>query len=187
MVATLGPAVRGSWTSRLKIRLLFVASMWVGSLFPVLLLIIVGFGIRTAHLRVFVFLLIAIAGTVAIAQPFGVRAVQSRWQVPQGWRYVLPADVLAVSYGFLLGPGFLTSIVVSAFWVFLTAALIVPATAVIVGWLMYTLVRGAGFLLLSSGSHDMALPGIARSQLLLIPAALLSAAVTIAVGVTVFR
>jgi hypothetical protein len=187
MVATLGPAVRGSRTSRLRIPFLFVASLCAGSIFLVLPLIIVGHDIYIAHLDIFAFLLIAFSASLAIAQLFGMRAVQRTWQVPRGWRYILSADVLAVSYGFLLGPGFLTSVVVSAFWVFLTTTLIVPASVVIIGWLTYTLVRGMGILLVSLKFHDMALPRIARSQMLLMPAAILSTTVTVTAGMAVFR
>jgi hypothetical protein len=57
----------------------------------------------------------------------------------------MDTEILAWLYGVLLGVGFATSIVVSAFWVFLALTLLMPVHVALVGWGAYAITRGFGF------------------------------------------
>lgn len=178
MAGSLGAAVRseaGGWS---RTTTLFGLSLFLGATFAVLPLLLIGQGLGPGLREV---LLAMMAGVciMTLLQPFGVRPVQRRWQVPERWRRQLASDALAVAYGIVLGPGFLNSVMVSAFWVFLFATLLVPPIAAMAGWAIYETVRTVGFHVMSRRGAGMKFSNAARSQLILIPAAALSAVTTV--------
>jgi hypothetical protein len=80
----------------------------------------------------------ALTTAVGVGLPYP----QSRWQVPEQWRYTLPFPFTVGAYGYLLGLGFLTNTVSAAFWLFVVLSLLVPNTGIVVlAWLLYAATR----------------------------------------------
>lgn len=145
MLGALGPAVRGVALPRQTVAISFGAATLAGSLLAGTVLATVGAVLAAAGLGVLTVSALVGTSVLAFAQVVGQRPVQSRWQVPERWRRQLDVDVLAVFYGFILGFGVFTAVVVSAFWVFAAATLLVPLPVALAGWAMYGLVRVGGF------------------------------------------
>ncbi|MGH7717323.1 MAG: hypothetical protein ACREON_00560 [Gemmatimonadaceae bacterium] len=120
---------------------------------------------------------LGLAVVLATLQLVGLPVVQLRRQVPDHWRGRVDGQVLAWLYGLLLGTGFATAVMVSAFWVFLTMTLVVAPVVAFLGWAVYALTRGLGFWRISSrnGIEGMFLrPG--QHQLLVVVATLIAVA-----------
>lgn len=67
-----------------------------------------------------------------------------RWQVPEDWRRTLPRMVTISVYGYLLGLGFLTNMVVPTYWVLLGASVWTGGLApLLIAWALYAGVRFA--------------------------------------------
>jgi hypothetical protein len=130
-----------------RVTVLHGAGLAAGALIMGLLLalgraVMVGAGLRSVLV-----IPAAIALAVAVGQCGGLPVPQRRWQVPEYWRRAVDADILPVAYGAILGFGVFTSVVVSAFWVFVAVTLIYPAPVAVAGWLAYAGGRIAGFCL----------------------------------------
>ena len=110
-----------------------------------MLLVALGQILNSLGLRPIAWLLVLGAAGLSVVQLARPRPLQSRWQVPEPWRRVIDPDVLALLYGFLLGTGVLTAVVVSAFWVFVTLTLVASPLAAISAWMIYGVVRGMSF------------------------------------------
>jgi hypothetical protein len=120
MVETFTPAVCGS-RNRQRVAVLgfavgaLVASAVVGA----------ALGALGGLLGMELALAVAALALLAAAREAGLLRVpfpQSRRQVPEGWRSVLPLPVWSVGYGAGLGAGFLTFQPVATFWVACAAA-----------------------------------------------------------------
>ncbi len=72
----------------------------------------------------------------------GMPYPRSHWQVPEHWRTGMPAPFTMSAYGYLLGFGFLTDVIVPAYWllVLITAA-DGGIVAIGLGWLTYMVAR----------------------------------------------
>lgn len=184
-MGTLGPSVDAA-ESRLKISLIFGITLMLGSSVAVFVTLLAGVAIRAGEASSVVFPLVAGLSLPAMLQPLGLRPIQRRWQVPYRWHLMLDLRTLTAFYGLLLGPGALTAVVVSGYWVFLGASVFMPPLALVTGWLMFSLVRAVGFWLGASRLSFTALPGIARSGLLLWPTATLCAVLVAAIGRNVY-
>ena len=69
---------------------------------------------------------------------------RSNWQVPETWRYTLPFRFTAGAYGYLLGIGCLTDVVLPSYWVLFGLSMVVPAFGVVVlAWVIYAVIRWA--------------------------------------------
>ena len=74
----------------------------------------------------------------------GVPFPNSRWQVPKDWRHTLPFKFTVGAYGFLLGLGVLTNVVVPVIWVLVGASIATAsAPAVLLIWLVYGITRAS--------------------------------------------
>lgn len=62
----------------------------------------------------------------------GLPFPRRRWQVPEQWRFTMPIEVTLFAYGTLLGVGFLTDVVLPAFWMFVLVCALLASPAVIV-------------------------------------------------------
>lgn len=151
MVGSIGPAVSKA-ESRRKILLIHTCSLLVGSILVALALVLLGSALRAASMTMASKGLVLGTAALAVFQLFGIKPPQSRWQVPDRWRYLMDVEFLAASYGFLLGLGFLTRVVVASFWVLATASLVVSPLAVVAAWGGYALTRSLTFWRLSSGT-----------------------------------
>lgn len=79
---------------------------------------------------------------------------------------------LALGYGFLLGLGALTAVVVSAFWVFVALSVAAPPGLVVVAWAGYASARALGFVIaVRSGETERA--ALSRSALFVVKCAAL--------------
>lgn len=182
MVGALGPVVHGAERTRRMTIGAYATGLALGSTLLALLLTLAGEAFRAAGLRPIVLALVALAATVSAMQVLGVGPLQSRWQVPERWRRQMDVEILALLYGFLLGLGVFTAVVVSAFWVLVALTLLAPPALAVSGWLAYALVRTVGFVVvakLPDGSEALFSTGL-RRRLLVAGAVLVGA---IAAGV----
>lgn len=90
------------------------------------------------------------AGAAVIAVGWAMRALglpgipypRSHWQVPEHWRTGMPAYFTLSAYGYLLGLGFLTDVVMPAYWVLVAITVVSGNTAAIaLGWFTYVATR----------------------------------------------
>ncbi len=79
--------------------------------------------------------------------PFPYRA----WQVPHYWRYTLPPVITLGAFGYLLGLGWLTYMVLPTFWLLVGGTIAVASLPAALGaWMAFalgrflTVMRGAG-------------------------------------------
>lgn len=85
---------------------------------------------------------------------FGLPFPRSHWQVPEQWRSTLPFEVTMLSYGTLLGAGFLTDVVFPAYWVLVVLSVgYIGPTGVLVAWLSYGAARSTITLVRALGSR----------------------------------
>lgn len=145
MVGSLGPVVHGAGRQFRRIAVLHTLGLMCGALLMCGGLVLLGEGIRELASKPLEFAVVAVPLALSGAQTvLGMRPFQSQWQVPENWRRLLDFDMLALAYGFLLGLGLFTAVVVSAFWVFVALTLLVAPQLALVGWVVYAAVRGAG-------------------------------------------
>lgn len=145
MRGSLGPVGNGAKASLNRTAIIYTGGLLIGAGLAGSFLSLLGAGLETAGLHSVALFLVFVSLAAAGMQVFGLRPPQSRWQVPEGWRRLLDADLLAAFYGFLLGLGGLTAIVVAAFWVFASLSLAIGAGPTLAGWATYALTRGAGY------------------------------------------
>jgi hypothetical protein len=103
--------------------------------------------------------------------------MQSRWQVPEWWRRGLHLEIAALLYGLVLGTGFATAIVLSAFWVFVALSTIAQTPLVLLAWAIYGGARAVGFEAASKGHLRFNSPA-ALTTLRIVSAILASSAVS---------
>lgn len=169
MVGAIGPTVSGN--RKRSVSAIFVASLVAGSTTMALVLISVGTGARAVGGETVLTLIVLVACGVTLFQILATRTLQSSWQVPEIWRRHFEIDILAAAYGYILGLGFPTAVVVSAFWIFVALTLAAPAHVALIGWIAYALVRGLGFL--ASARRDWENPfNVSRPGLLIYVATL---------------
>lgn len=145
MVGALGPAVRGADRGQARqVVVVHASGLITGSMLTALTLIALGTALPQSHLAL---LLPAALLLLVAAQILGHGPPQSRWQVPEAWRRGMDVSMLAASYGFILGMGVFTAVVLSAFWVFVALSIAAAPTAGALGWLAYGVARAAAFVL----------------------------------------
>jgi hypothetical protein len=77
-----------------------------------------------------------------VATGAGLPFPRSRWQVPAHWRESLPLLFTLTAYGYLLGLGCLTDVVLPTFWVFVGLSVLDATVVHVVGaWLVYAATR----------------------------------------------
>jgi hypothetical protein len=145
MVGALRPAGRGAARSMRRTTLFHSIGLLVGSLITGLVLASIGDLLRRTDLKGVSGIVLGCSLILVLLQEAGMPPPQSTWQVPEEWRRALDMDVLAGIYGFILGFGVFTSVVLSAFWVFVALSLFAPPLATILGWVTYASVRAIGF------------------------------------------
>lgn len=140
------PAVSGATQRSLRrVTTLHGLGLLAGAILMSLTLSLVRALVIVAGVRAVLIVPVVIALALAALQSAGLRIPDSSWQVPEYWRRVLDADLLPVAYGAILGFGVFTSVVVSAFWVFVAATLIYTVPLALIGWSAYALGRAIGF------------------------------------------
>lgn len=142
MVTSLGPAVRSADREPKSIALVFAAGAALGASLVGLAIAALGVMLQSLDAELPTTVVVVSGLAIATAQVAGLRVPQSSWQVPEPWRRLLDLDVLALFYGLILGVGFLTSVVVAAFWAFLAVTLAASPAVAIVAWLAYGSTRG---------------------------------------------
>lgn len=153
MVGSLGSVVNGSDQALRRVTGLHLIGLVVGALLVGSFLTVTGAAARSLGLRpvILVVAVLSVAGTAS--QLVGTPALQSQWQVPEHWRRIMSGDVLALFYGFLLGLGMLTAVVVTAFWAFVALSILVQPPLALAGWTVYALTRGLSFHVSASSGH----------------------------------
>jgi hypothetical protein len=146
MAASLRPAVSGATRKAVRrVTLMHGLGLVLGATFAGLVLVAIGSAVRGVGLSIFYQSLLFAALLVAVLQWFGLRLPQSSWQVPEYWRRHFDLDILPLAYGWILGMGVFTAVVVGAFWVFFVGTgVAAPATALL-GWMAYAVGRVIGF------------------------------------------
>ncbi|MDQ2630410.1 MAG: hypothetical protein M3Y75_05475 [Actinomycetota bacterium] len=138
-------SVGGGASSR-QLTLVHTFGLLLGSVSIGLLLWLVGAAVRPVvegfDLVALLVGAVLAAWAVRVAVGRGLPFPSSRWQVPQQWRHTLPAGFTAGAYGFLLGVGFLTSVVLPVYWLFVGMSLLVSDLfLVLLAWCIYGGVR----------------------------------------------
>lgn len=92
----------------------------------------------------------------------GLAVPRSHWQVPEQWRRELPGAVTAGAFGYLLGLGFLTNVMLPSFWVLVGCSLLSPSLLIVVSaWLIY---EGGRYLTTVRATREvgcqLAVPGV---------------------------
>ena len=143
MAGALGPVGYGARGSMRRTIAVHTTGLTIGAAISALILINIGNLLRAIWLYLPLVVVLASA-SLMLVQMLGLKVFQSKWQVPEVWRRALDMDLLALSYGLILGLGVFTSIVTSAFWVFVGLSLVVTPLSALVGWCVYAIARGAG-------------------------------------------
>jgi hypothetical protein len=147
MAWTIGPA--GGRAERRRMLLVHCSGLALGALTAAAVFTLLGSVVRIG--------LPATQGVVgwlgaALLIGWGLRTVElpglpfprSRWQVPEEWRTGMPYQFTMSAYGYLLGLGFLTDVVVPAYWLLVLITMVDGGAAAIgFGWLTYLVVRCA--------------------------------------------
>lgn len=154
MVASLGRPVRD--VNHNETAVLHLVGLLVGATLTAATLVVIGQATPSSARHIVGEVCLGAASLATVSQLAGRRPPQSHWQVPSVWRQTVDPTILPLAYGFLLGMGVWTAVVVSAFWAFLAATPLMSPWVALVGWLIYAAARGAGFL---GGSSICALPG----------------------------
>lgn len=72
----------------------------------------------------------------------GLPYPRRRWQVPEGWRWELPLPFTLGAYGYLLGLGALTDVVLPLYWVLVGATIAAGSLPLAVAaWIVYAMAR----------------------------------------------
>jgi hypothetical protein len=116
---------------------------------------------------------VVLAGwALRIVVPWGLPFPQRSWQVPEHWRYSLPPTVTLGTYGYLLGLGGLTYMVVPTYWLLAAGTVAVTSLPVaLCAWIGFALVRflttwrGARIVTTASdGSEDVTPHGLLMTR-----------------------
>lgn len=131
---------------RRRALLIYVAGLFGGALTMACITYAVG-----ALLPVEIPVAVRVAGALIVAL-WGVRVASGRglpfpsspWQVPEIWLLTLPRNLTAGLYGYLLGLGMLTSVVLPVYWCFLVGSLFSPSLGIsIIVWSAYAATRAS--------------------------------------------
>lgn len=86
--------------------------------------------------------LVLIGWAVRVATGRGLSYPKPRWQVPETWRYELPARFTMGAYGYMLGLGVTTNPVLPTIWVVCALTVLGSSLPVaLLPWIAYALVR----------------------------------------------
>lgn len=148
MAGSIGPAVR---RERRSLMVSHISGLIAGGALMALTLTLAGGLLDLAAARshpvmrsvVFVVVIAVAFGWLSrLTFGWGLPYPRRRWQVPEHWRQSLPPLFTMSSYGFLLGIGFLTDVVLPSYWIMVGATLAVANAALALGaWLLYAGVR----------------------------------------------
>ena len=163
MAGTLGSVVNRA--SMPKLLRAHGAGLALGALTMALALSLVG-GVARPALREFPPVPTVAAGAVLLG--WALRATGRRglpyphrsWQVPEQWRYTLPSIVTLGAYGYLLGLGWLTYMVLPTYWLLVAGTIAVGSLPVaLTAWMAFALARfltaWRGARLVVRGSEDV--------------------------------
>jgi hypothetical protein len=126
MVLTIGPAVGGA--ERKKLLASHSVGLLLGATVMAFSLALVA-AVAQDPLQQGAPVLMPIAGVVAfgwaleVSTGWGLGFPSSSWQVPVSWRDWLPPQITMLAYGFLLGLGFLTTVVFPIYWLLVAGSL----------------------------------------------------------------
>lgn len=139
--------------------------LWLGGLTMALALTLLGALVRPAVLQLFTPLkLLAVPvllGWAARAMGRGGLPFPSRaWQVPEHWRYTLPPAMTLGAYGYILGLGWLTHIILPTYWILFAGTIAVASVPIaLAAWTAFALGRfltaWRGARLVASGNDDV--------------------------------
>jgi hypothetical protein len=145
MAQTFGPAVSGA--SRRQAMRLHVTGLLLGSGTMAAAVTLVGTSLPLIDhraIRVVAAVLGVLAAGWAAKMVFrvGLRYPRATWQVPEEWRHKLPIGTAAAAYGFLLGLGALTDVVLPAFWLLVGLTIVAGKVSVaLAAWTVYGFMR----------------------------------------------
>lgn len=146
MVWTIAPAVSGG--ERRRVLAIHVAGLLAGALTMCLVLVLLAAGVNglqwtTPSWLHAVTAIVLLAWIVRAVSHRGLPYPRSRWQVPESWRARLPLKATAGGYGYLLGLGPLTDVVLPTYWLLVgvTVFAIDSVGWALVGWLAYGATR----------------------------------------------
>jgi hypothetical protein len=145
MASSLGRAVCTRSGCDRRLLGLHAIGLWIGATAAGLLVALLGRLIPGTGTQMALDAVVMVVGLLTFGQLFALRPIQSRWQVPRHWMGLLGPETTAGLYGLLLGAGVLTAVVVTAFWAFVVASLVVSPVVAIVGWSCYAAARATGF------------------------------------------
>ena len=91
-----------------------------------------GLGAGSATVTRYGLIVLGLGWTLSALGAPGLPFPRRRWQVPEQWRFTMPIEVTLFAYGALLGVGFLTDVVLPAFWMFVLVCALLASPAVIV-------------------------------------------------------
>ncbi len=141
MAWTIGPA--GSGVERNRNLRLHCMCLLLGASTSAAIFILVGAGFRAAvpNPPTLTWVAVALVFLGWSLRSLGLRGLpypRSRWQVPEHWRASLPLPFTLAGYGYILGTGVFTDVVLPAFWMLVTLTVLSTASAVIpIAWLAY--------------------------------------------------
>lgn len=143
MALTIGPAVRQG--DRGRVLAIHTAGLLTGAVAWCLVLVLAGSALGAAawpELMDELAAVIVAAWTFRVLTSRGVPFPRSRWQVPDVWRHRFPEQFTAFAYGLLLGVGFLTDVVLPAYWILVAATVLSGSLApALAAWTLYALTR----------------------------------------------
>lgn len=144
MVQTIVPAVSG--TDRQRWLRIHTSALVLGSITTALSLTIIGESLQSmnwpAHLVLYPASVILVGWIGRSAFGIGLPYPRSRWQVPEVWRDLLPPTATAAAYGYLLGVGFVTDVVLSAYWILFALTIALgDINVAVVAWTTYAVCR----------------------------------------------
>jgi hypothetical protein len=148
MVWTIAPAVSGR--HRRQVLIVHGVGLVAGAMTMCFMLILMASGIAALHIGSPPWLRAA-AASVLVAWSFtvatgrGLPYPRSHWQVPERWRATLPLKATAGAYGYLLGLGPLTDVVLPTYWLLVGITLTTAGGAAwaLLAWVTYASVRAA--------------------------------------------
>jgi hypothetical protein len=148
MVWTIAPAVSG--VERRRVLAVHVAGLLAGAITTCLVLVLVAGAVTVLDVGASAWLhglsaLVLLAWMIRAVTDRGLPYPRSTWQVPESWRARLPLKGTAVAYGYLLGLGPLTDVVLPTYWLLVgvTIAGVDGFVWAMLGWLAYGAARAA--------------------------------------------